>query len=178
MTMKSDDFLARVRVDSPCHARWEDMAGDDRARFCLHCQQHVFNLSAMTQAEVEALVREKEGKFCGRFHRRRDGLMLTADCRTGRSARRWRLAKVLTAVLALATLTATGLAANPGQRSGSRGVVSQRIEGWIYALKVRLGIIKPITMGMICVPPPAKPGPTSPTSPSPTPPVSGESDPS
>ena len=83
MTMKNESLLDHVRVASPCNARWEDMTGDDRARFCKQCSKHVFNLSAMTQTEAETLVREREGKFCGRFSRRRDGRMLTADCPTG-----------------------------------------------------------------------------------------------
>jgi len=59
------------------------MAGDERVRFCKHCSKHVFNLSALTRPEAERLIREKEGKFCGRFHQRHDGRMLTADCPTG-----------------------------------------------------------------------------------------------
>lgn len=65
---------------SPCHARWNDMNGDERARFCGQCQKNVYNLSAMTRAQIETLIREKEGKFCGRFFRRADGRLLTADC--------------------------------------------------------------------------------------------------
>jgi len=56
------------------------MTGDERAKFCGQCQKHVYNLSAMTRTQIESLIREKEGKFCGRFHRRADGTMLTADC--------------------------------------------------------------------------------------------------
>jgi len=91
--MDNQSILDQVRVASPCTARWEDMAGDDRARFCQHCQKHVFNLSALTRVEAEALIRAKEGNFCGRFHRRRDGRMLTADCPTGRQRRRDRVAQ-------------------------------------------------------------------------------------
>jgi hypothetical protein len=81
--MNSESLLDRVRVASPCNARWEDMAGDDCARFCRQCQKHVFNLSALTLVEAEQLVREKEGRFCGRFHQRRDGHVLTSDCPPG-----------------------------------------------------------------------------------------------
>jgi len=175
--MKSDNILDQIRVASPCHARWEDMSGDDRARFCLHCEKHVFNLSAMTQSEVEALVLEKEGRFCGRFHRRRDGRMLTADCRVGRKARRWRFAKIFTALFALATLTATGLTANPDQQSRPRGALSLRVDGWVRDLKIKLGIIKPrpqMTMGVVCFTPPVKPSPTPPVNPRSTPLASDE----
>jgi hypothetical protein len=85
--------LDDIRVASPCHARWDDMAGDERARFCGQCSKNVFNLSAMTRAQIETLIREKEGKFCGRFYRRPDGRMITADCPTGRRRRRDRLAR-------------------------------------------------------------------------------------
>jgi len=155
--MSKQSILDQVRVASPCHARWEDMAGDERARFCRHCQKHVFNLSAMTRAEAEALIREKDGRFCGRFYRRRDGRMLTADCRVGRRLRQWRFVKVGAALAALLLLTATGLLASVSQRRGPRGPITQRIDGWMYDLKVRLGLVQPTmaTLGVVCVLPPA-----------------------
>ena len=88
--MNTQIRLDQVRVASPCHARWEDMAGDDRSRFCGQCRKSVFNFSAMTRAEVETLIREKEGRLCARFYQRPDGRMLTADCPVG-SRRRWKL---------------------------------------------------------------------------------------
>lgn len=85
--------LDSLRVANPCNARWEDMAGDERARFCGSCRKHVFNLSAMTRPEIQDLVVRTEGKFCGRFYRRSDGRMLTADCVTGRRQRRRKMAR-------------------------------------------------------------------------------------
>jgi len=69
------------------------MKGDERARFCGQCRKHVFNFSAMTSAEVEALVQQKEGRLCGRYFQRADGRMLTADCPTGVARRRNRAAR-------------------------------------------------------------------------------------
>jgi len=100
--MKMTFDVDEIRVASPCHARWNDMAGDERARFCRQCSKHVFNLSAMTRVQIETLVREKEGKFCGRFHRRADGTMLTADCPSRLRRMRDRLAKIGGALCALA----------------------------------------------------------------------------
>jgi hypothetical protein len=108
MTTKSESLLNHVRVASPCNARWEDMTGDARARFCKHCSKHVFNLSAMTRAEAETLVREKEGKFCGRFSRRRDGRMLTADCPIGLRRCRERLGYVGATLLGVLMFVLTG----------------------------------------------------------------------
>ncbi len=100
--MKMVFNVDEIRVASPCHARWNDMDGDERARFCRQCSKHVFNLSAMTRGQIETLVREKEGKFCGRFHRRADGTMLTADCPSQLRRMRERVAKIGGALCALA----------------------------------------------------------------------------
>jgi len=80
---KNEQLLAGVRIASPCHARWEDMQGDDRTRFCSQCSKRVYNFSGMPQAEVVQLLHETEGRVCGRFFRRADGTMLTADCPIG-----------------------------------------------------------------------------------------------
>ncbi len=175
MTTNNESILDHVRVASPCNARWEDMTGDDRARFCKHCSKHVFNLSAMTQAEAASLIREKEGKFCGRFSRRRDGTMLTADCPVGRGVRHRRFVKLLAAAFAAVILLSSALAAGGARRrDGSRNPVLVRIDGWIYEAKVKLGIIKPtMIMGLVCIPtPPANPTPAN-ADPSP-PPIMGD----
>lgn len=80
----------RLRVASPCTADWSAMQGDDRVRFCGQCEKNVYNISAMTHAEAEDLIREKEGKLCVRFYQRTDGTVLTADCPWGRRRRRRR----------------------------------------------------------------------------------------
>jgi hypothetical protein len=82
--------LEDVRVASPCKADWDEMSGDERVRFCGQCEKNVYNLSAMTRADAEALVREKEGRLCIRFFKRPDGTMLTADCPVGVERKRLR----------------------------------------------------------------------------------------
>ncbi|MFL6676469.1 MAG: hypothetical protein ACJ8LG_24660, partial [Massilia sp.] len=73
--------LQRVDVASPCHVPWETMQGDTRVRHCGDCNKHVFNLSAMPEAEAAALVADKEdGDICIRFYRRADGTVMTSDC--------------------------------------------------------------------------------------------------
>src|SRR5262245_29879001 len=76
-------LLSRIEIATPCPTTWEPMNGDDRVRYCGICEKNVYNFSAMTAAEVEGLVREKEGRLCARFYQRADGTMLTADCPTG-----------------------------------------------------------------------------------------------
>ncbi|MBL8624989.1 MAG: hypothetical protein JNK64_27010 [Myxococcales bacterium] len=98
-------LLQEIRVASPCNERWDAMTGDDRMRFCGSCQQHVFDLSAMTTAEAEGFLRERTGTACVRFYRRADGTVLTADCPEGvRRRRRRRFAVAGAAVAVLASL--------------------------------------------------------------------------
>ncbi len=40
------------------------MAGDDRHRFCKHCQLHVHNLSDMSAAEREELLTQRNERMC------------------------------------------------------------------------------------------------------------------
>jgi hypothetical protein len=120
--MKTTINVDEIRVASPCHARWNDMAGDERARFCGQCSKHVFNLSAMTRVQIETLVREMEGKFCGRFYRRVDGRMLTADCPSRLRRLRERVARLGGALGAL-MLSVVGCSSretspNQGERMG------------------------------------------------------------
>ena len=81
--------LEQIRIATPCSADWDDMAGDARVRFCGKCEKNVYNLSAMTRQEGEALVRQKEGRLCVRLYQRQDGTVITSDCPVG--VRRQRL---------------------------------------------------------------------------------------
>jgi len=159
--MSNQSILHHVRVAAPCNARWEDMTGDDRARFCQHCQKHVFNLSAMTRAEAESLIVEKEGKFCGRFHRRTDGRMLTRDCATGQSIRRNRIARWCGAAFATFMLLIGGKvslrsAETNNQQAGNSTHAEKKPEQGTRMGEVA---VNPVTMGVIAVstnvPPPA-----------------------
>lgn len=95
------DLLDDIRIASPCTADWNDMVGDDRVRFCSHCQKNVYNLSAMPREEAIRLVtrdhdgqsgrRQSDGEHadneqCIRFARRADGTVLTSDCPVGARA--------------------------------------------------------------------------------------------
>lgn len=86
-------MLDAVRVASPCNAKWEDMLGDERVRHCLACDKQVFNLSAMTTADAEALLAGRAGeKTCVRLYRRADGTVMTSDCPVGATRKRRKVA--------------------------------------------------------------------------------------
>jgi hypothetical protein len=68
----------RVEVAAPCSEDWTKMTGDDRVRFCDHCRQNVYNLSAMTEADARQVL---EGpRVCVRFFARGDGTVITRQC--------------------------------------------------------------------------------------------------
>jgi hypothetical protein len=94
-------LLDSVKIASPCTASWDEMIGDDRARFCTHCQKDVFNLSALPREEAETFLRERTSEVCVRLYRRADGTVLTSDCPVGVTRKRRRR-------LVVAAVTAVG----------------------------------------------------------------------
>ncbi len=104
--------LEIIDIAKPCPADWNAMRGDEQVRFCKHCSLNVYNLSAMSRADAEKLVGEREGRLCVRFYRRLDGTVITRDCGGGwkLAARRFgRFATAATAVVLTAALAPLGL---------------------------------------------------------------------
>jgi len=100
-------LLQQVRVASPCKERWDGMAGDERVRFCDRCEKNVYDLSALTASQAEALLRERGESMCVRFFRRSDGTVLTSDCPVGGEGKRfWRR---VTKVAVASGLAAAGI---------------------------------------------------------------------
>jgi hypothetical protein len=124
-------LLQQVRVASPCKERWDDMTGDERVRFCGRCEKNVYDLSALTAAQAEALLRENSESRCVRFFRRSDGTILTSDCPVGGKRKRfWR--RVTTAAVA-SGLAAVGITMAPaviwtqGMESSPRDQIERRM---------------------------------------------------
>jgi hypothetical protein len=142
--MKSEAPTDRVRIASPCKADWSAMEGDDRSHFCRACSKFVYDFSALTSAEVEALVRAKGGQLCARIYRRRDRRMLTADCPVGQRAKRRRN---------LVALMAAGLGLVMASASGALGPFGARCaKSWssrLGALWGRAATYEPHAMGMV-----------------------------
>jgi hypothetical protein len=152
--MKATELLSQIKIASPCHARWEDMSGDERSRFCGQCEKHVYNFSAMNAEEVADLIRSKEGKLCGRFYRRRDGTILTANCPVGAAKYLFRVKAFLGTSAAL-VLTATAVLVGRGDTTHRpKGPFAQKCDNILWTVKGWLGLNpKPrVTMGVVCMP--------------------------
>lgn len=164
-------ILDRLDVESPCPADWERMRGDDRARFCGQCRQHVYDLSAMTRAEALTLIARNHGSLCVRLRRRPDGRVVTADCRERlRAARRRGLAPFV-AALVLVGITQLGLRLFGLQLAWSwlqeRPQPAPALMGEVAAqppppvepvAEPALPVAEPVVMGLIQAPEPIKMG--------------------
>lgn len=62
-----------LRFRFECPRAWDDLTGDDRARFCSTCQTTVTNLSALSSAEAEVFLRSRQGRVCVRVEREPGG---------------------------------------------------------------------------------------------------------
>lgn len=99
-----------LRVASPCFADWNLMKGDDRVRHCPECELHVYNFSAMKKSEVDELVRNRQGRLCGRLYQRTDGTVITKDCPVGFRARIKKISRIAGAALTAAMSLSPALA--------------------------------------------------------------------
>ena len=158
---KAAEWLQQIRIAKPCAARWDDMVGDERSRFCIACKKNVYNFSAMTAAEAQDLIRENEGRLCGRIYRRRDGTVLTADCPVGVAWARTRVVFGLCSAAAVAVFAVSSLA---GVQTNTVTQLRMRlvatIEQKITQIKAALGFSAPQRLlgeaiaGKVACPPP------------------------
>jgi hypothetical protein len=118
-------LLDNLRVAAPCAADWSKMTGDSHVRHCADCNKNVYNLSAMTREEAEAVVLAKEGRLCVRYFRRHDGTILTADCPVGVKRRRRRRV-VAFGIVAMLVGAVVGLFVKRRSHEGFQGSV-----GWV-----------------------------------------------
>jgi len=154
--------LENIRIATPCAADWDDMSGDARVRFCGKCEKNVYNLSAMSREEGEALVREKEGRLCVRLYQRADGTVITNDCPVG--VRRQRLrARVWASVSGAAASVALVLGLFGGRAradltvDGKKVTGNQKPEVQVKVMGGTVAVHEPEPlMGKIAMPPPKK----------------------
>lgn len=114
--------LNSIRLATPCDADWSKMSGDDRKRFCLQCNKHVYNITSMTESEASTFLAAevRENRIpCLRFFRRVDGTILFQNCTFGLKKAREAysfgiafVASVLSTVFGVAPAICFGKAAN------------------------------------------------------------------
>src|SRR6266480_251742 len=102
--------LDNVRVAAPCNADWEQMIGNERARFCGQCNLNVYNLSSMTRSEAESFIAQNEGRLCVRYYHRADGSVITENCPVGLRAIRRKISYLARAMISAVLSFLAGVA--------------------------------------------------------------------
>jgi hypothetical protein len=93
--------LEQVKIAAPCTSDWDSMVGNDKVRFCQHCDLSVYNLSALTRRAAEDLLAESKGQLCVKYFRRADGSILTSDDNPPSQARAHVMTGAFTVLLTL-----------------------------------------------------------------------------
>jgi hypothetical protein len=109
--------IDRFKVASPCSEDWDEMRGDDRIRFCSHCNLEVHNFSAMTRREIQDLVARSNGRLCARYIHTPKGQIKTLDYTPPLVAIARRASRIAAGPLAVAMTLASASAAERRQPS-------------------------------------------------------------
>lgn len=65
--MPKRSFYEAMRIKGPCSEEWDEMVGNEKVRFCSHCEKNVNDVSKMTRREAMRLVRRSNGGLCLRY---------------------------------------------------------------------------------------------------------------
>lgn len=157
-------ILNHIRIATPCSAKWESMAGDERTRFCGSCRKHVYNIASMTAEEAASLIHAREGNLCARLFQRADGTVMTSDCPGGirgiwSGTQRLAAAISVVAVLFMGAFLLPNVVRGDPDGGSGRGPIVQRATALWDDLLVWMGIRNRIPFaGSVCVlpPPPAE----------------------
>jgi hypothetical protein len=109
------------------------MTGDDKSRFCSHCQKYVHDLSAMHRDEAERLLCESAGSLCVRYKTAPNGQIITLDYQQ-RPKPKWQLAPIAAITTIAAALGGVVWLIAPRQTMGARcgfpvsGATTQSLE--------------------------------------------------
>jgi hypothetical protein len=128
--------IHNIRVASPCPADWNKMIGDERVRHCAECNLNVYNLSAMTEREVQKLIASSQGRLCARLYRRADGTIITQDCPRGLRAVARRISRITAALLAAVMSVSFAAAGTKPRPSTQPAAPSQHNEPGVAVLVI------------------------------------------
>jgi len=154
-TNRSLTILANARIASPCSADWNDMAGDERVRFCGSCEKNVYNLTDLATEDAEAIILEHEGNLCVRLYQRSDGTLISEDCPRGLTAARRTLRRGLAAVIGLFAVLLTATLSRGRSRDwyGQPQLTYMQPFKWLYDRVAPAPPPQTLVLGDICIPP-------------------------
>ena len=62
--MSARDSVRPLRIVSPCTVDWNSMIGNDRVRFCEHCQLSVHNIDFTSKKQIRRLIARSGDRLC------------------------------------------------------------------------------------------------------------------
>lgn len=62
--MSDQDFARQLRITSPCKIDWNSMVGNERVRFCEHCQLSVHNINFASRKQIRRLIARSGDRLC------------------------------------------------------------------------------------------------------------------
>lgn len=62
--MSARDSVSQLRIASPCSVSWDSMTGNDRVRFCEHCQLSVHNVDFASRKQIRRLIARSGARIC------------------------------------------------------------------------------------------------------------------
>jgi Carboxypeptidase regulatory-like domain len=133
--------INNLRVASSCPADWNQMTGDDRMRHCAECNLSVYNLSAMTEREIQQLVARSQGRLCGRLYRRSDGTIITQDCPKGLRVIARRVSRMTAAVLTAVMSVGFAFAGNKQQPAQQQSTQTHNEPGVLVTVTDPIGAV-------------------------------------
>ena len=111
--MPAKNFLNNLTIPTPCDADWNSMIGNDRVRFCEHCNLDVHNISLLTRNQTELLIARANGQLCVRYHQDASGKPLTLPASKRLQGTSRRVSKIAAGAFA-ASLSVTSAVSQPG----------------------------------------------------------------
>jgi hypothetical protein len=127
--------LNNIRIASPCPADWEKMVGDERVRHCPECNLNVYNLSAMTERQVQDLIASSRGKrLCTRFYRRADGTVLTQDCPWSLRVMERRASRIAATIMAAMMSISIAFGKNNSQQSPNQQAANRHAKAGVWIM--------------------------------------------
>ncbi len=118
--MHPTDLLDKIQIKSPCEADWNTMIGNDRARYCEHCNLSVHDLSQLTRKRARRLVAKSKGRLCIRYRRLPNGSVVTRVA----SQKLFQIGRRASRIAAGAFSATLGLSGAMANASSERSVLS------------------------------------------------------
>jgi hypothetical protein len=129
---------------------WDQMAGDDRIRFCNLCQRNVYNLVQLSRPEIDQIWKDEPERVCARMVRNESGQLVTRENVNEGKLRKYQfstlfLFMLMTAAAPLAAISPTVYRATKGWLNSWLGDTATQ-----NANTVSTVIAGEILMGDIC----------------------------